>query len=155
MSKAQVTCKFSEFQSLVVCSNFYGWNHIECHRYAKEEVYKTFICTLGPLWKSALHNTSISATSETVIMTHLGACGPLPRGGLCIYNSGDTYNDRWPLEWSNMLGAVQKANVLSLSKLSLIIVFLFHSLTSLHYASSHVNRHFFDNQCIDCRRLQF
>ena len=25
---------------------------------------------------------------------------------------GDTYNDRWPLECSNMLGAVQKANVL-------------------------------------------
>ena len=64
-------------------------------------------------------------------MTPLGACGPLPRSGLCIYNSGDTYNDRWPLEWSNMLGAVQKANVLLLSKLSLIIVFLFHSLTSL------------------------
>ena len=47
-------------------------------------------------------------TCENIIL------GQLTMGARQTKNAplGDTYNDRWPLECSNMLGAVQKANVL-------------------------------------------
>ena len=49
--KSRLHSKINYFQSLSDFSNFYAWNHIVCHKYAKEKVYNTPFSTLEPIWK--------------------------------------------------------------------------------------------------------